>query len=189
MPPRSRYSNRPPSKRRVRLIDGDGARRRLGLQTRREIRRLADDRLLLGGARSDQVTDDDEPRGDADAALQGRAGRQPGDACDELQRRPYRPLRVILMGLRITEDRRAHRRPYTSRRTRRSAATALGDALLVGGDDLAQVLGIHTRGKCCRTDEVREHHGDLTAFGSVLSGLRKCRGSGRRRRVRRLFRT
>src|SRR4029077_2184858 len=40
-----------------------------------------------------------------------------------------------------------------------------------------------------RTGEVREHHGDLTAFGSVLSWLRKCRGSCGRRRVRRLFRT
>ena len=47
----------------------------------------------------------------------------------------------------------------------------LGDALLIGGDDLAQVLRVHTRRECCRTDEVREHDRDLTTLGSVL-GLR-----------------
>jgi hypothetical protein len=37
-------------------------------------------------------------------------------------------------------------------------ADCLGDALLIGQNDLAQVLRVHTRRKCRRTDEVREHH-------------------------------
>ena len=36
----------------------------------------------------------------------------------------------------------------------------------------------------CRTDEVREHHRDLAALRSVLSGLRECRGSFGCRRFR-----
>jgi hypothetical protein len=44
----------------------------------------------------------------------------------------------------------------------------LGNALLVRGDDLAQVLRVHAGGKCCGTDEVREHHCNLAALGGVL---------------------
>ena len=45
---------------------------RLGdaLQTRREVRRLADDAALLRLARSDQVADDNQPGRNADAGLQ-----------------------------------------------------------------------------------------------------------------------
>ena len=38
----------------------------------------------------------------------------------------------------------------------------------VGGNDLAQVLRVHARRECCRTDEVREHHRDLATLGGVL---------------------
>ena len=46
---------------------------RLGnpLQTRREVRRLADDAALLRLSRSDQVADDDQSGGDTNAGLQG----------------------------------------------------------------------------------------------------------------------
>jgi hypothetical protein len=60
-----------------------GKHRRLGrryrwesrLQARGQIGRLADDRLLLGRARADEVPDHDQPGGDADAHLQGPTGR------------------------------------------------------------------------------------------------------------------
>ena len=47
---------------------GDDHRVRLGdaLQARREVRRLADDAVLLRRTRADQVADDDQPGGDAD---------------------------------------------------------------------------------------------------------------------------
>jgi hypothetical protein len=32
------------------------------------------------------------------------------------------------------------------------ALNGLGDALLVRGDDLAEVLRVHAGGECCRTD-------------------------------------
>ena len=42
----------------------------IALQARREVRRLADDAALLRLARSNQVADDNEPGGNADAGLQ-----------------------------------------------------------------------------------------------------------------------
>ena len=52
---------------------GDDHRVRLGdpLQTRRKVRRLADDAALLRLSRSDQVADDDQSGGNANAGLQG----------------------------------------------------------------------------------------------------------------------
>ena len=100
------------------------------------------------------------------------------DRLDQLQPRPHRPLRVILVRLRITEVDQ-HTVAHVLRDEPAEALHGLGDALLVGGNDLAQVLGVHARRECRRTDEVREHHRDLAALGSVLSGLGKCRGSCR----------
>src|ERR1700741_1194558 len=50
-------------------------------------------------------------------------------------------------------------------------AHRLRDALLIGGDHLAEVFRGHAGRQCCRTDEVREHHGDLAALGSVLCNI------------------
>ena len=57
------------------------------------------------------------------------------------------------------------------------AAHGLGDARLIGRNDLAQVLRIHACGERRRTDKVREHHGDLAALGGVSGGFVGCRGS------------
>ena len=38
----------------------------------------------------------------------------------------------------------------------------------------AQVFGVHAGGQCRRTDEVRKHHRDLTALGSVLRWWSNC---------------
>ena len=93
-------------------------------------------------------------------------------ACDQLQPRPHRPLGIVLMGLRIAEiheDAVAH----VLRHEPAEALHGPGDALLIGGNDLAQVLRVHPGGERRRTDEVREHHRDLATlcascgFGSV----------------------
>ena len=36
---------------------------------------------------------------------------------------------------------------------------------MIGGDDVAQILGIEQRGECSRTDQVAKHHGQLAALG------------------------
>jgi hypothetical protein len=48
---------------------------------------------------------------------------------------------------------------------------SLGDAFLVGRNDFAQILGVHTGGHCRRADEVREHDRDLAALGGVRGTL------------------
>ena len=62
-----------------RLADHHAARRRERLQPRREVRRLADHRLLLRRALADQLADHDQAGGDADPRRQrlARRRRQP----------------------------------------------------------------------------------------------------------------
>ena len=63
-------SDLPPS----RVGDHETARRGESLQTGRSVRRLADDAALLRCALADQIADNDEPRGDADAHGQALRG-------------------------------------------------------------------------------------------------------------------
>src|SRR5262249_19684863 len=49
------------------------------------------------------------------------------------------------------------------------AAHSLRDALLIGRNDLAQILRVHPGGERRRPDKIREHHRDLTTFGGVLA--------------------
>ena len=89
-----------------------------------------------------------------------------GHRRDQLKPSPYRPLGVVLMGLRITkihEDAVAH----ISGDEPAELAHGLGDTFLIGRNDLAQVLRVHADGERRRTDQVREHHRDLTALGFV----------------------
>ena len=84
---------------------------------------------------------------------------------DQLQPRAHRPLGVVLMGLRIAEvdqDAVAH----VLRHEPAEALHGLGDAFLIGRNDLAQVLRVHAGGECRRADQVREHHRDLAALGA-----------------------
>ena len=85
------------------------------------------------------------------------------------------------MGLRIAEI-DEHPIAHVLRDEPSEALHSLGDALLISGNDLAQVFRVHACRECCRTDEVREHHGDLPALGGVLRGLRLHMGRRRRRR-------
>ena len=105
------------------------------------------------------------------------------DSTDQLQPRPHRLLGVVLMGLRIAEIDQ-HAVAHVFRHEAAEAANRLGDAFLIGRNDLAQVLGVHAGGERRRPDQVREHHRDLPALGGVLSlwlhsggRLRYCRRS------------
>ena len=97
-----------------------------------------------------------------------------GHRRDQLQPRPHRPLGVILMGLRIAEINQ-HAVAHVFRHEAAEAAHGLGDAFLIGRNDLAQVLRVHAGRERRRADQVREHHRDLAALGGVL-GLRLGRG-------------
>ena len=90
--PRSRSSNISPTSRRVRSAMTTCAGLGQRLQARGEVRRLADDRLLLRGALADQVADDDQAGGDADARRQRarRAGVEPADRGHDASRRAPR---------------------------------------------------------------------------------------------------
>ena len=163
---------------------GDDDHVRLGdpLQTRRKVRRLADDAALLRLTRSDQVADDDQARGNTDPCLQGNGRLERAHRRDHFQPCPHRPLGVVLMGLRIAEvDEHAVAHVFGHEAV--EAAHGLGDAFLIGRNDLAQVLRVHAGGECRRADKVREHHRDLAALGAVFG--RDARGTGLGRHVNR----
>jgi hypothetical protein len=46
-------------------------------------------------------------------------------------------------------------------------AHAFSDAFMIGREEFSQVFRIHASRECGRTNEVREHHRDLPALGSV----------------------
>ena len=117
---------------------GDYDRVRVGkcLQARREVGCLADDATLLRLSRSDQVADHDEPSRDADTALERTGCLQCANRCDQLQSGPHRPFGVVLVGLRIAEVHQ-HAVAHVLRDEPAEAPHSLGDALLIGGNDLA----------------------------------------------------
>ncbi len=71
----------------------------------RKIRRLTNDRLFLGGALTEQITDDYEAGGDTDTHLQrGRLARiELGHGLEQGEARAHRLFGVLLMCLRVTE--------------------------------------------------------------------------------------
>ncbi len=84
--------------------DDDRVRLGQGLQTGGEVRRFADDRLFLRRAFADQVADDHQPGGNADARLQlDGFDIEAADGIDYPQPRPDRPLGIVLMCSRVAE--------------------------------------------------------------------------------------
>ena len=167
--------------------DDDLVRLRQRLQTRRQVRRLADDRGLRCGSFADLVADDHRSGGDADPHRELDTGR-PGDCgiqlrhrIDDVETRPHRTLGLVLVGARVAEideDAVAHvlRNKAVVAPDRRAAP------VLIRGDDIAQIFGIHPGGECRRSDEVAEHHRQLAALGVRRRG---GRGRGIRRRQNR----
>ena len=121
------------------------------LQAPRQIGRLAHNAALLCLPRSDQVADHNEARCYADTGLQRSTCLERGYCRDQFQPGAHRPLGVILMGLGVTE---INKRPVAQilRQKAAEAAHRIGDALLIGRDDLAQILRVHSCGERCRTD-------------------------------------
>ena len=103
---------------------------------------------------------------------------QPAYRGDQLQPRAHRSLGVVLVGLRIAEVDQ-HAVAHVLRDEPAEALHGLGDALLIGRNDLAEVFRVHAGREGRRADKVREHHRDLAALGGVLWRLRT--GAVRRR--------
>ena len=127
--------------------DDDRVRLGQGLQPGGEVRRLADDRLLLRRAFADQIADDHQPGGDPDARLQlDGFDIEATDRVDHAQPRPDRPLGIVLVRSRIAEiDQHAVAHVLGDKAV--EAPTTLGNGAVIGGDDLAQILGIEPRGR------------------------------------------
>ena len=129
-----------------------------------EVWRLADDAPLH-----------DESSGDTDPHVQRLLCGEPADGVDDCQPGASRTLGVVLMRLWIAEiDQHAVAHILGDKTPK--AADGVGDAAMVGADDLAQILGIEARGQRCRADQVAEHHRQLAPLGL---GCRVRRGSSR----------
>jgi hypothetical protein len=133
-----------------------------------EVRRFADDRLLLRRAFADQIADDDQSCGDPNARLQCD-GIKATDSADHAEPRPHRPLRIVLMGARVAEI-HEHAIAHVLGDKPLEASDDIGDGAVIGGNNLAQILGIEPRRKCGRADEITEHHCQLPPLG--ISGSR-----------------
>ncbi len=160
--------------------DDDLVRLRQCLQTRRQVRRLADDRGFRRRSFADLVADDHRSGGDADPHRELDPGR-PADRgiqlrhrIDDIETRPHRSLGLVLMGARVAEI------------DQDAVAHVLGDKAVVAPDrgtapalkrrdDIAQIFGVHPGRECGRSDQVAKHHGQLAALGL------RCRGDRGRR--------
>jgi hypothetical protein len=118
------------------LGDYDRVRLCNALQASRDVRRLTDDAALLRLARSDQVADYDQPGSNPYAGLQGSAELQSANRLDQLQPSPYRPLGVILVGLRKAEVNQ-YAVTHILRDEPADALHSRSNAFLIGRNDLA----------------------------------------------------
>ena len=93
-------------------------------------------------------------------------GLQATYSSDQLQARTYGSLGVVLVSLGIPEIQQ-HAIAHVLRNEAAEALHGLGDALLVGGNDLAEVFWVYPSGERCRADQIGEHDRDLAALGHV----------------------
>ena len=111
-------------------------------------------RILMTFSASDPATfaDDNQPSRNADTGCRDTGAFERNHRLDQLQPSAYSPLGVALMGLRIAEiNEDAVAQVFRNKPT--EAAHGLGDALLIGGNDLAEVL------RQLETGYVRRGHG------------------------------
>jgi len=160
-------------------------RARLGqrLQPGGEVRGLADHSALLGRARTDQISDHDKAAGDTEPYAQRFRCGQRADCGNDGEPRPHRPFGVVLMRLRIAE---IDQHPVTHVLGDKAGAPGdgLGNAAVVGADQLPQILRIKPRRQRRRADEIAKHHRQLAAFGiggsQCINGRRRYSSGGHR---------
>ena len=136
------------------------------LHPRRQIRCIADHRLLLRRPFSDQIADHHEAGGNPDARLQLVAGMglRRADHRRDFQSRPHRPPGIVLMGAReaeIGQNAVAHEAGNEAIMVRDEVRAGV----LIGAQDPPHILGIEPRRQRRRSREVAQHHGQLPPFG------------------------
>jgi hypothetical protein len=98
--------------------------------------------LLLRSARANQVADNHQSGGNADPALKGRMCLHAAYGSYKFKPSPHGSLGIVLVGLGIPEiDQNAI--AHVLRHEAAEALHGVGDALLVGRNDLAEILGVH----------------------------------------------
>ena len=85
---------------------------------------------------------------------------EPADRVDDREPGARRALGVVLMRLGIAEINQ-HAVAHILGDKTAKAADGVGDAAMVGADDLAQILGIEARRQRRRTNQIAEHHRQL----------------------------
>ena len=96
----------------------------------------------------------------------------------QLQPRAHGTFCVVLVGLGVAEvDQNTIAHVLRDEPT--EALHGLGDALLVGRNDLAEIFRVHARRERRRADQVGEHHRHLTALGAVFGRCAWSTGRGR----------
>ena len=158
--------------------DNDLARRRHGLQPRRQVRRLADRNTLPCVAGPRLLADDNEPGGDADARLKGHAGRglQRADRVEDGKAGAHGLLGVMLMSGRVAEiDEHAIAQVLGDKSVK--SRHHIGDHLVEGGDQIVHVLGVKTCRKRHRADHIANHDRQLSPLGAARADRhrRRCR--------------
>jgi hypothetical protein len=130
------------------------------LQASGEIRRLAGDGTLSGRTHTEQVADNDDARGDADAYLQSASIRafELSYFIDDGQRRADGMLRRIFVG------------PWIAEVGEHTVAHELRDET-VEPDVRARVFGIERIRKLGRAHQIAEHDRDLSPLGLTGVGV------------------
>jgi len=89
---------------------------------------------------------------------------EPADRVDDREPGARRALGVVLMRLGIAEINQ-HAVAHILGDKTAKAADGVGDAAVVGADDLTQILGIEARGQRRRADQIAEQHRQLPPLG------------------------
>jgi hypothetical protein len=144
--------------------DDDGIRLGQGLQPGGQVGRFTDDRLLLRRTLANQIANDHQPGGNADARLElDGFDIETTDIVDDAQSRPDRPLGIVFMRSRVTEiDQNPVAHVFGDKAI--EASDDIGDGAVISGNNLAQILGVEPRRELGRTDQIAEHHRQLPSL-------------------------
>ena len=85
------------------------------------------------------------------------------DRVSRAEPRPDCALGIVLVRSRVAEVNQ-NAIPHILRDKAVEASDDIGDGAVIGGNDLAQILGVEPRGQPGRADQVAEHHRQLPAL-------------------------
>jgi hypothetical protein len=138
------------------------------LQARRQVRRLANDCLLLRRAFAGQIAHDHQTGGDANANLKLGGGICPKVCHGIDQRQPCtrRLFGIILVRLGIAEE-GEHAISHVPRDNALIPGNNLCDAAVIGTHHGPQILQIKAGRKCRRADQIAKHDCKLTLPGVI----------------------